>query len=319
MEILARPYTGADSRAWDALVAGAWNGTFLHTRRFLGYHKERFTDASLILEDATGRLLGVLPAAVDPAIPSRIVSHPGITYGGIVHDGRLRGGRMVEALSRAAECLHDRGFEMLLYKPVPTIYHRVPAGDDLFALHRLGARRCRCQLSAAVDLAHRPVSSERRRRAVKVAERAQVRVDQGVDLLQAFWPVLEENLRRKHAAKPVHSLDEMVLLRELFPAEISCIVAWLGEQVAAGVVVFSSLLVDHLQYIASDADVSKSRALDLVIERSISNATEQGRRYLDLGTSNQPGTWELNEGLYEFKAEFGAGGVVHELYEMALS
>ena len=56
----------------------------------LAYHGERFQDFSLVIEDGNRRVVGVFPAAIDPEMEARIVSHPGITYGGIVHDGALR-------------------------------------------------------------------------------------------------------------------------------------------------------------------------------------------------------------------------------------
>ena len=100
--------------------------TFLHTRAFLAYHGDRFEDASLTLADDGGRLVGVMPAAVDPRDRGRVTSHPGATFGGIVHDGSLAGHAMLEALTVVAEHYRDRGFEHLRYAAVPFIYHRQP-------------------------------------------------------------------------------------------------------------------------------------------------------------------------------------------------
>jgi hypothetical protein len=41
-------------------------------------------------------------------------------------------------------------------------------------------------------------------------------------------------------------------------------------------------------------------------------------RYFDFGVSNEKQGWMLNEGLYRFKASFGAGGVAQEFYEVTL-
>ena len=48
MEI--RAFDDRDAEAWDALVAAAPGATFLHSRRFLSYHGNRFQDASLVIE-----------------------------------------------------------------------------------------------------------------------------------------------------------------------------------------------------------------------------------------------------------------------------
>src|SRR5829696_2962002 len=94
----ARPYSTRDGGAWDDLVAASWNGTFLHTRRYLSCADQRIVDASLVIEDAKGRLLGVLPAGIHASDATMIESHPAMAYGGIVHRGELTGARMLAAL-----------------------------------------------------------------------------------------------------------------------------------------------------------------------------------------------------------------------------
>jgi hypothetical protein len=61
-----RPYTPPDFDAWDTFCEDAFQATFLHSRRFLAYHGDRFRDLSLIIE-AEGRLVGICPAAAHPA------------------------------------------------------------------------------------------------------------------------------------------------------------------------------------------------------------------------------------------------------------
>ena len=157
----ARAYTPADADRWDAFCAEAYGATFLHTRRFLSYHGDRFSDRSLIFEDGA-HWLGVLPAARSLAQPDAVVSHPGITYGGLLHGGALRGEAMLDALQAACRLYAAAGARALLYKPVPHIYQRAPAQDDLYALFRLDARRVRCELSSCITLAHPLPVSERR-------------------------------------------------------------------------------------------------------------------------------------------------------------
>src|SRR5215210_9257400 len=137
MSVAARHYTEQDAEAWDKLVAESWNGTLLHQRRFLSYHGDRFQDLSLIVNDDRGRLRGVFPAALDPVREDLVISHPGLTYGGIVHDGYLRGAIMLEALQATVQLYQAVGLRSLRYKVVPHIvphiYHRVPSADDLYA------------------------------------------------------------------------------------------------------------------------------------------------------------------------------------------
>lgn len=313
-----RPYTERDSPVWDALVSSAPMATFLHTRRFLSYHGDGFHDVSAMVSDKSGELLGVFPAAVDPIDGTRAVSHPGITYGGLVHNGNLRGEKTVRALRALCDYYRGMGFHLLRYKAVPQIYHRVPAADDLYALFRLGATRYRCDLSCAIDLSNRPRTAERRRRGLQKAIKNALEIDEGARFATAFWDVLTSNLMEKYRKPPTHSLDEIIRLHSLFPDKIEFVVGLLDSQLVAGVVLFSTPQVVHAQYLASGPEGQRACALDALVEHSIQKARSRGARYFDFGISNEKEGTVINEGLHQFKSEFGAGGVAHEFYELNL-
>ncbi len=309
-------YEPSLSEAWDAFCKSAMNSTFLHTRRFLGYHGDRFRDVSALLMHK-GAIVGVFPAAEAPGDCTVVVSHPGITYGGIVHAGGVCGGTAIEAFERLLEHYRTEGYLRLRYKAVPHLYQVLPSQDDLYALFRVGAVRSRCDLSCAIDLANRAIPSERRRRGLKKAQKS-VSVVVGADQVRLLWQVLIDNLMRKHDAAPVHSLDEMRQLIALFPGVIELFCAQIDGQVEAGVVVFKTRMTWHAQYIAASEAAYSVSALDAVFDRVIAEATAAGARYFDFGTSNQSEGTLLNEGLYQYKHEYGGGGVAHEFYDIDL-
>jgi hypothetical protein len=318
-DLRAEPYAAELADEWDALVEASTMGSMLHTRAFLEYHGDRFTDASIVIRSEKGAVAGILPAAADPGGDEVVASHPGATFGGVVHDGSLVGARMITALDRMADLLAARGFSRLRYAPVPVIYPLQPAADDQHALHRLGARMTRCDLSCAVDLEHGPRFSSRRRRGLKKAKREGVEVMAGPELVADLWPVIEENLARRHGARPVHTAAEMATLIERFPADIEVILARLSGDAVAGVVLFDNERVSHAQYIASTEEGNRIGALDAVFDLAISRARERSRRYFDFGTSNNRDPERtLNESLYSFKAQFGASGVAHPEFELDL-
>lgn len=312
------PVADLDPVRHDEFAARAPMATLLHTRRYLSYHGARFRDLSLAVFDERKRLLGLFPAAVDPQDDKRVVSHPGVTYGGIVHDGQLRGERMIEALETICKYYAQRGFEALRYKAVPYIYHRAPSADDLYALFRLGADRYRCDLSSAIELSARPKPSERRRRGLKKALKTNVQVRKGAEFISKLWPVLEDNLARKHHRSPVHTAAEIAKLHALFPQEIQFVVGLINDRVEAGVVLFKTPRVLHAQYIASSALGNEVCALDAVFEYCLADASSCGIRYFNFGVSTDNEGTHLNEGLYQYKSEFGAGGVTHEFFELNL-
>ncbi len=310
------PYSKQDAQSWDEMVACCPMATFLHTRRFLSYHGDRFHDASLILRKEDGKIIGLLPAATDPQDDRRVVSHPGISFGGLLHPGTLFGERMIEAFEALMSYYRGQGIITLRYKAIPYIYHLGPSGDDLYALFRLGAVRSRCDLSSAIDLGNRREPSSRRKRGRKKALKSGVEVVDGEPFIEEFWRALEENLERKIAQRPVHTTDEIRYLASLFPNNVKFIVALLNGQVVAGITLFSSRAVTHAQYIASNATGYDVSALDAVFEHAIEQTRIEGRRYFDFGTSNRHDGQYLSSSIHQFKTEFGGGGVAYEFYDL---
>jgi hypothetical protein len=261
--------------------------------------------------------VGVLPAAREG--DDLVGSHPGTTFGGIVHDGALTGATMVDAMELVVEEYAARGFRRMRYAPIPHIYHRQPSEDDVYALFRLGARRARCNLACAVDLAVEARRAARRRRGLSKARREGVEVIEGAELVEELWPVVERNLAERHGARPVHEASEMRLLVDRFPGEIAIVLARRGAEAVAGVVLFDTPRVSHAQYIASSPVGRDVAALDAVFDFCLARAAERGVRFFDFGSSTHEGGRTLNESLYRFKAEFGGGGVAYDHYELDLT
>jgi Acetyltransferase (GNAT) domain len=315
---MVRAYLPDDADAWDDLVARSVNGTMLHTRRFLSYHGDRFGDRSLMVTNPRGWPIGVFPAAEDPADPSVVTSHPGMTYGGLVHDGSLHGASMMRVLGEIADACRAGGFTRLRYKAVPPIYQSVPADDDVHALFRLGASRYRCDLAAAINLSQRGRLRPSRRQRRKRAQAAGVRAAEGWDDIAAYWWLLETNLGRRHGAAPTHSLAEIEYLHDRFPAEIVLVTARIGDDLAAGNLLFAEGPVLYQRYTATSDEGRTMSASDLVIEQGIALASERGCRFYSFGTSTLDEGRQLNEPQYDYKISFGAGGVAHDHYELDL-
>jgi FemAB family len=317
MPLIVAPYSHSDATEWDNLVENSTSGTFLHTRRFLAYHRDHFVDTSLCIRD-DGWLIGVLPAASVSEDASRVVSHPGLSYGGLVHDGKLCGQDMLSVWGSVLNHYADRGFKSLCYKVVPTIYQRAPAQDDIYAIFRHSGRRYRCDLSVAIDLRFRLEVSSRRRRGVKKAIKAGVVVSDDPNCAAGLWSVLEQNLSERHNARPTHRLEDIQYLREQFPDNIYFVSACVKDVIIGGIVLFVTPTVLHTQYICSNDQGKILGALDLVFSTAIEMAIKRNTRYFNFGICNEDNGNILNEGLYRFKSEFGGAGVVHEFYEMML-
>jgi hypothetical protein len=296
--------------AWNAFNARAGCGHFLFDRGFMGYHADRFTDASLMVEDE-GQLLGLLPLnrSGDEAW-----SHQGLTFGGLIHDG-LGAAAAMQALDACCEHLKAEGVTALVYKAMPWIYARRPSEQDLYWLFRRDAKLVRRDVSAAIDYRARGRVSSRRERGAKKAVKAGLEFRRSDDW-GGYWRLLESVLGDRHGVRPVHSPQEIALLAGRFPDRIALHVAALGDEVQAGVVMFCSDQVAHAQYIAVGPEGREAGALDGLFDHLI--ALHAGYRYFDFGISTADQGRTLNEGLARQKEEFGASAVVHDVYRLEL-
>ncbi len=304
----------ADRPAWDAFVRSARNGVFLFERGYMDYHAERFDDASLMLHDEAGALLALLPAHRQG---DTLVSHGGLSFGGLVLHPKLGAQTVLELFDALRDALRAMGLARLVLRPVPHIYHRLPSEDDLYALHRLGARTTRVDLSTTIDLARRPPLAKGRRHALAKAQRAgiEVRENEGLDV---FWPLLERTLARRHGVRPTHSLAEMQRLMQRFPERIGFCGAWQGGTLLAGGVLYRYDGVLHTQYLATSDEGRDCGALDRVIEHAIERHAADCR-WLNFGVSTTEQGRVLNTGLVAQKEMFGGRSTVLQTLELDLS
>jgi hypothetical protein len=308
------PFEEHYTPVWDELVERAPAATFLHTRRFLSYHAKRFEDRSLLVFQ-DGRCRAVFPAAVAPENESWITSHPGLTYGGLVRDPGLKGEAVYEALKSISQHYEKYwGVERINYKAVPFFYHASPAQDDIHALFRLGATMYRCDLSALIDLSSIPPPSRGRAGNKRMAARLGAGTIFDSNDWQAFWLILENKLADKFAVKPVHSLEEILHLKSMFPTEIELALSVLDGTPVAGAVLFNTPAVCHVQYLASNRRGENAAALIATLYSAIERAKDRGQTYFDFGISTEAEGRILNSGLYEFKTRFGAGGAIYSTY-----
>lgn len=304
------------NQEWDKFCEEvAVNATFLHTRVFLSHHGDRFKDESLVVRK-NGKIVALLPAAISPVNSKIIVSHPGLTYGGLVHGSALKGVLLVEVLGQIKEYFAQKGFSSLEYRAIPYIYSKGPIQDDLHALFILGSLKIKCNLASVIDLSSNINVSSRRIRSLKKAQKSVI-VSNDQALMEKLWEVVLDNLNRKFEVKPVHALEELLDLKEKFPSNIICKVGLIDGKVEAGVVVFKCKNLFHAQYIASSEVGYCHSALDAVFEDLIKDAIVERMSYFDFGTSNEA-DGRLNEGLYNYKSEYGAGGVAYEHYRLPL-
>ncbi|HEX7900649.1 MAG TPA: GNAT family N-acetyltransferase [Planctomycetota bacterium] len=306
----AVPYTPALKREWDAFVGRSKNGTFLFMRDYMDYHADRFTDHSLLFYDGP-RLVALMPANL---ASGEIISHGGLTYGGIITDDGMK----VDPMREVMDCLllqaKAAGVSRVLYKAIPHIYHRVPAEEDLYALFRLGARLCRRDVSSTILLSAPLGYSKGRRGCVKKGLGSGIVIRESQDF-DAYMRIEEAHLALKHNTKPVHSAEEIRLLAGRFPANIRLFGAYLNETLLGGVIVYVSSRVAHAQYICATEEGKEMGALDAVLANLVEERFREAT-YFDFGISTTDGGRALDVGLIANKESFGARATVYDFYEI---
>lgn len=307
-------YQPAAQPDWDAFIRASRNGTFLFLRDYMDYHRDRFADHSLLIRDDAGGVAAVLPANTDGAT---LVTHGGLTFGGFVVGQVLKTPVFLEVFEAAASYCRDQGFTRWVYKTIPYIYHRGPAEEDRYALFLAGAALSRRDVLAVVERRTRLPYQQRRQRAVAKARKRGLTTQEDAAWPQ-FWEVLTDNLQLRHGVQPVHSLAEILLLQSRFPQNIRLFTCREGNELLAGVVVYESASVAHVQYIASTERGRQDGALDLVFDTLLQQIYAE-TPYFDFGISNEDAGRRLNGGLIEQKEGFGARAIVHDHYTLDLA
>lgn len=313
MEIKPVIYNKDLSHQWDSFVTTSKNSTFLIYRDFVEYHKDRFTDFSLLFL-RKNKIIGLLPA--NKASQTTLYSHQGLTYGGIITDISMTTPLMLELFDITKEFLSEQGFNEFIYKPIPHIYHRIPSEEDLYALFRHKAELIGRSISSCIYNGTSVDYAQLRKRGIKKAE------NRGVSIIESnnftkFWEVLNANLSEKHGVKPVHTLEEIQYLKSKFQNQIRLFEVQYKDQIVGGCVTFETDKVVHIQYISASEDGKQMGALDLLFDYLIRKTQKKGKHF-DFGTSTEQGGEILNEGLISQKEGFGARGIVYDTYKIKL-
>ena len=314
-QIIIIPYTNTLKYIWNNFLSECYHSTFLHNRDYLEYHKDRFIERSLIIQ-IDNKVVALFPAAEDRNNRNIIISHPGITYGGLLFSRKIYGENLNQIFKEIFNFYFKSGVKEIIYKSVPIIYHRSPSQDDIHCLISNGAKLIRTDLSCTIDLQNSPLPNLRRRRSLNKAQNYKVSIFDGFKEIDSCWDVLTSNLSTKYEKKPVHNVDEIVYLHNLFPQKINCFAAKFNEEVVASIIIYKTDITWHAQYISSNQLGKKINALDFLFNHIIEIAKEKSIRWFDFGTSTELNGLLLNNSLYTFKHEFGGGGILYQFFSI---
>jgi len=277
------------------------------------YHQECFEDASILIWKGQ-QLMALFPANRREKM---IYSHQGLSYGGFLFSPKITAELAVEVFRAAFEFYRQQGFQHIIYKQLPHYYYKEPAFEEEYPLFLLEAQLISKETSAVIDLANPKTYQTRRKRRIKLVQKSGLEVQLKQEGLADFWPILSHNLQQQHQLQPVHSLEEIQNLANHFPKNIQLYLAQIEQQAIAGILIFNTWPTVHAQYIAAHELGKQLGALDLLIDGLIDRYAPS-HRYFSLGVSDLRQSKQVNRGLKEWKAGFGAFDFPHNTYQIDL-
>lgn len=310
--MLVRKYSDNDRLVWNDFVHNSKNGIFMFDRKFMEYHKDRFTDNSLLFYD-DAKLVALFPASIKEGV---LTSHGGLTYGGFITGNDMKQHHMNDCFVALKEYAIANGINEIIYKHIPHVYHKQPAEEDLYSLFYADARILKVEASTVINF-HQPLKMPKGRKAqVGRARREGVEIKESDDF-ESFINLENQVLQEHHDTKAVHSAEELKLLKERFPNNIKLLGAFYKDELIAGSVLFINDKVVHTQYMAANDTAREIGALDFTIATVIETYKES-KDWLDFGISTEDGGHYLNEGLISQKEGFGGRTNIYQTWKIVL-
>lgn len=305
-----RRYTAEHREEWNKYVAKARNATFLFDRGYMDYHADRFHDYSLMFY-RDGKLHSLLPAH---QVGTELYSHYGLTYGGLIMDIHVTIADTCELFVALNAYLKSAGFTKVYYRPIPWIYHLHPSEEDLYAIFwKCHARLSLRNIGTTIFMQQHLKWRKDHLRRLKKARENGVTVVRDASLAE-FWEVLDANLKERFDAKPVHTLQEIELLKSRFPKQIIQYNAYKDGHIICGLTFYITQQVVHGQYSSTNAEGKEYGAMEAIYDQ-IMYHDYPDYPYLDFGSSTEEQGRVINEGLIAHKEGYGGRGVCYDTYE----
>jgi len=305
-------YTPEQKTEWDAFLQKGKNCTFLFQRDYMDYHADRFVDFSLMVYRGK-ELCAMLPANLVDG--HKVVSHLGLTYGGIVLD---RTANLLDALACYHAILwymHENRVQTFELRPIPSFYNSLPSEEVGYALFLLDASLIRRDCALVINQRDPLSFRADRKNKINKGKRFGITIREERDYATFWNQVLIPRLAARFKVNPVHSLEEISLLARRFPENIRQFSAYHEGQIVAGVTIYETTTVAHSQYMAVSELGQKNGALDYLCD-SLIRERFQNKNYFDFGTCNEQQGRVLNHGLLDWKEAFGGRTYCHDFYEV---
>ena len=307
-------YGGIYYNEWNSFVSQAKNATFLFHRDFMEYHSDRFQDYSLMVYK-NEKLVALFPAN---RIEDTVYSYQGLTYGGLVLKKDIKFNDVLNIFLAVLEYLHIQNYKELEIKCLPSIYNSVPNNEIDYIIFLLKGVLVKRDTLSVINQKDALKLSQNRKEGYKRGVKNDLKIVEEI-IFDEFWnKILIPNLKTKHEASPVHSLEEIIFLKSKFPSNIRQFNVYHKNEIVAGTTIFETINVAHCQYISGNSDSNQLGSLDFLFCHLIKTVFVD-KAYFDFGSSNIGNGKQINSGLQFWKEGFGARTVTQDFYNISIA
>jgi hypothetical protein len=309
MNVIESTLDMLDTMRWAELISNAGLGTIFSEAAFYRHHDE-VKPVSFIQICEGQKLSGGAVGLINGTVFS---SPFGASYGGLLIDDSLSFRKKSEVVESFMNWVREKRLTDVRFTFAPSAYSSGEPDATHFLLRYKGFVEARVLYSSIVDMGKSFAGDEDMRNQVRQAERAGLLCYEMAQLDQ-FFEILEEN-KRRYNQKPVHTLSELIQLKNLFPESVRFFGAYTHEQklIAGTMLMKCRPDVWLFFYIASSEQGRKLRAVPLLLQKTIGYLKGFGARIIDFGVSHETGTLnpvDPKYSLIHFKENFGARGAL---------
>ena len=288
---------------WDKFVKNSNTPLFIFERTFIEYHGDRYMDHSLLVYN-DGILVAALPAC---EIDVQLICHRGLPFTDIITKLRKEWFDIDDIIIAILNYGRKNNIKKIEIELCPEIYKNIPSGETLYFLRKNDFEFCNQKLSAIVYLK----DIEESRLYIKVSrifiEKSEIIFNSND--FESFSNLISNNLNQKYQSKPIHSLEELLYLKEKFGDQIELVLTKSNNVIVGAVLLFKLGQVIKGQYLTSIANNASDFMLSQIMLKY-----QKDYSYFDLGTSNSLQDNEINIKNLGFKCKLGGKAMCIDKY-----
>ena len=311
---------------WDSFIDDSINGTIFHRRSFLSYHINRqFIDCSLIIKK-NSEIIALLPAVIKTRSSKKtLYSHPGASFGGIVFSLNMSFKLLNNIIIEIENFCIKNNIQSITMINTPLIYYKQKdeALNYLLLWHKYKNREY--YISHFINLSGtsniKSLLKKRKQRylnKILLNKKFNMRLSNN---LKDFYNLLVKT-KKEFKTRPTHTMQELQLLCRLFPEKIKLLVTKHNNVVVGGsLLFFTNVKTCLVFYNVIDKKYRSSQLSVFQLFHCMKLAKKNKFDCLDLGVSHIPTSKNQLEpkfSLIQFKEQFGARGIMRQVYQKDL-